>query len=306
MENYELDEILSLLRQRKNVSQDFVCKKTKISKASLSSYENGHTQPTLENIKELANFYNVTIDYLVNGREVEIPLSEKELKTNHLDTIAYRVENRVERQTRLLAYIGHSLEEAIIKETKAQANKYKDIISKVGTELLLEDETWDLELCANHTYVAYPYADDNILKNLKTSEYEPGEYFRLMVECLRTSPNARYTEVYAKSVSNEQIKEYRNLIESHCGSAALNRVDIYRCDQPIMTEYAYYDLDIPKLQSQHPILYHYIAEHIHNDRFLAIVIAPQMIGDANFIADKVHFDIILEHFNMLIDRSEKL
>ncbi len=56
------------LRQKKDISLDKLSSATGISKSCLSRCENGVQLPSLENAYQLANYYGVTLDYIVSGK----------------------------------------------------------------------------------------------------------------------------------------------------------------------------------------------------------------------------------------------
>lgn len=56
---------LKLLRKNKGCTQIAVQVETGIEQALLSKYENGERVPTTEALLRLANFYNVSIDYIL-------------------------------------------------------------------------------------------------------------------------------------------------------------------------------------------------------------------------------------------------
>lgn len=56
---------LRLLRLQHKFSQNDLAKEFKISSATLSQYENGKRLPDLNTVIKIANFFNVSIDYLV-------------------------------------------------------------------------------------------------------------------------------------------------------------------------------------------------------------------------------------------------
>lgn len=61
---------LRLLRKEKNLTQISLMMQTGIEQAILSKYENGSRVPTTENLIILANFYNVSIDYILCRTDV--------------------------------------------------------------------------------------------------------------------------------------------------------------------------------------------------------------------------------------------
>ncbi len=56
---------LKLLRQSKGYTQIAVQMKTGIEQALLSKFENGERVPPTETLIRLADFYNVSIDYIL-------------------------------------------------------------------------------------------------------------------------------------------------------------------------------------------------------------------------------------------------
>lgn len=58
-------------RKNKGLTQEEVAIATKISRNTLSRYENGTRRPSLENLEQLADNYNISIDWIF-GREEKI------------------------------------------------------------------------------------------------------------------------------------------------------------------------------------------------------------------------------------------
>ena len=61
---------LRLLRKSKGYTQIAVQMKTGIEQALLSKFENGERIPPTETLLTLANFYNVSIDYILCRTDV--------------------------------------------------------------------------------------------------------------------------------------------------------------------------------------------------------------------------------------------
>lgn len=53
------------LRLEKGVSQIEIAKILNMSKMAISHWENGNSEPSIEQLKVLARYFDVTIDYLV-------------------------------------------------------------------------------------------------------------------------------------------------------------------------------------------------------------------------------------------------
>jgi len=59
---------LKKARQNTGFTQREVAKETQISQATIANYETGRTEPDLENLGILADFYGVSVDWLLGTR----------------------------------------------------------------------------------------------------------------------------------------------------------------------------------------------------------------------------------------------
>lgn len=60
---------LKEIRKLKNLNQQKVALDLNISREALSHYENGKREPSLLLIEQMSKYYNVSIDYLITGKE---------------------------------------------------------------------------------------------------------------------------------------------------------------------------------------------------------------------------------------------
>ena len=64
------DEKLKTLRKSKNITQDELAQKLYVSRTAISKWESGKGYPSIETLKMLAAFYEVSIDDLVSNEEI--------------------------------------------------------------------------------------------------------------------------------------------------------------------------------------------------------------------------------------------
>lgn len=69
----EFKERLRALRIENKLTQEELGEKVNLTKANISKYETGRIEPNIETINYLANFFNVTIDYLLGKTDVRNP-----------------------------------------------------------------------------------------------------------------------------------------------------------------------------------------------------------------------------------------
>ena len=60
---------LKMIRKEKNLNQLKVALDLNISREALSHYENGKREPSLSMLNKMSEYFNVSIDYLINGKE---------------------------------------------------------------------------------------------------------------------------------------------------------------------------------------------------------------------------------------------
>ena len=62
---------LKMLRKQRKLNQLKVAMDLNISRESLSYYEKGKRNPDIQMLKALSEYFNVSIDFLINGKEFE-------------------------------------------------------------------------------------------------------------------------------------------------------------------------------------------------------------------------------------------
>lgn len=78
---------LKFLRERNGLTQEQLANRFNLMKSSISMYENNVRLPNAETIKDFANFFNVSIDYLMGNEinnNIDEELKEKEALKNML------------------------------------------------------------------------------------------------------------------------------------------------------------------------------------------------------------------------------
>ena len=60
---------LKRIRKERGLNQLKVALDLNISREALSHYENGKRSPDIQMLRKLSEYFNVSIDFLINGRE---------------------------------------------------------------------------------------------------------------------------------------------------------------------------------------------------------------------------------------------
>ena len=80
---------LKELRKEKNITQAYIANKLHFSQKLISDWENKVSEPSIDTLIALANFFDVSVDYLVGNSEFrhEIKIDVSEEKQNCLNEI---------------------------------------------------------------------------------------------------------------------------------------------------------------------------------------------------------------------------
>lgn len=62
---------LKMIRKQRNLNQQKVAIDLNISREALSHYENGKREPSLTLLLKMSDYFNVSINYLITGKEFE-------------------------------------------------------------------------------------------------------------------------------------------------------------------------------------------------------------------------------------------
>ena len=140
-------EVFEQLLQKHGVSPYKVSKDTGVTQTSLSNWKTGKSTPTTKTLQRLADYFGVTLDYLMTGKEEpkekspELTARDEKDITKTLNKVMEQFENNENGQ---LYYDGEEIDETsrilirnafeyIIRETKKE-NKVKYNPNKNKTE----------------------------------------------------------------------------------------------------------------------------------------------------------------------------
>ena len=136
MENKTLEKIENLM-QENNLTANKLAIACKLQNNTFTYWKNGKTKPTIDALIRIADYFNVSIDYLV-GRE---SLSTEKETNNSNKAVSSTLLNRIEsldelQQAKVLAYIDglqDTKSDSIIAKAveRGIANKQKDK-TKIG------------------------------------------------------------------------------------------------------------------------------------------------------------------------------
>ena len=112
---------LKILREQKGVKQSDVSKHLGIDRSTYAKYESGASEPNLEMINMMAEYYGVSLNYILTGKNEKTPLVN-----NDPELTAYLEELRTRPEMRML----FSLTKDATKEDVEQAVRVIEALRK--------------------------------------------------------------------------------------------------------------------------------------------------------------------------------
>lgn len=80
------NEKLKKLRKNKKITQEELAQKIFVTRTAVSKWESGRGYPSLDTLKNLAEFYEISIDDLISNEEI-IDISKESIEKNKKQTI---------------------------------------------------------------------------------------------------------------------------------------------------------------------------------------------------------------------------
>ena len=88
----EFGEKLQELRKEKGLTQEELAKSLYVSRTAISKWESGRGYPNIDSLKEIANFFGVTIDDLLSSKQLLVVAEEDKKQTKkHLHDLVYGI-----------------------------------------------------------------------------------------------------------------------------------------------------------------------------------------------------------------------
>lgn len=83
MDQARIGMLLKTLRRAKGVTQEALAETLRVSNRTVSRWENGHNLPDFDLLIEMANYFSVSIDELLNGERTANAMEQKTGDTLH-------------------------------------------------------------------------------------------------------------------------------------------------------------------------------------------------------------------------------
>ena len=73
----EVSTTIKVLRIEKGINQEQLAEQLHVTRQAVSSWETGKTQPDIETLKQIAEYFDVSVERLIYGKEYREPTSDE-------------------------------------------------------------------------------------------------------------------------------------------------------------------------------------------------------------------------------------
>ncbi len=173
---HKIGDIISKLRKEKGLTQGELAEKLKVSDKAISKWESNKGDPSIEFFPLLAEIFEVTIDYLMTGKEQKekfitisnIELCAKKDDINMYKSLNYSVNNKDENGKTILDYIFKYESKNLFKFLYSK----ETIIAGVSSKKVIEKlALTSKENCEAFYYMRLLINDESIIRDLIRLKY---------------------------------------------------------------------------------------------------------------------------------------
>lgn len=207
----ELNRI-KLLRKEKSLTLDGLSNKIGISRATLNRYENGDSEPKIETWEKIANFFNVSVPYIMGFVDEK---EDNNLSEDYISYIDYNLSLDSKIKTQLLNILDNYEED----NSKIHVGALNDILNEFSSLLqtLSESNNEELSHRYNSAALIFTITIDLIKQLYSSTEEKPIEelasIFMILHELYldsyfkNTQENIEDKLISSAEASNKYIKD---------------------------------------------------------------------------------------------------
>lgn len=261
-------------RNRKRISS-----RLGISGAALTQYIRQQNWPSFTRLLAIADFFDVSLDYLVYGQPTGSSRTDYGPLYRYFDHALADVQARGSRHDAVVTRIGRMLADQI--DDVAAELAATPAAAREG--LMQDDELLRLE--------SYCHQCDLVSLNLEFDVIQaagglaPGRF--LSVVAANLDKGARYRFILPQDRSlDDTVDTFRQFLANQIGGDRVRENCTFRLTSiPVLTGLLLYRLDIIKLEAEEPALHAQICDYLSDDVWLGFVIRTNNDSNSDMLMD---------------------
>jgi len=272
----KLEQMLTTLINERGYSRNrrTILESVGITAAALSQYARGQTRPSFQKLLLLADFFNVSLDYLVYGEPISAPVDQGGTLVQYVERTWEDLQSRTARHTDLLTRIGRVLADRIDEVARELADS-----PTAGREGLIEqDELVRIEqYCVRADIIATDLSHDIIVMPTEATE---GRFLQTVATNVMRGCKYRFLLAGEDEIFDKEVRRFRDLLVERVGGDRLNEQCSFRhATQPVPVGLGLYQLDVVRLAGEEPALLAQFTRYLSEGEGLGYVNGPN--GESN-------------------------
>ncbi|MBS0273914.1 MAG: helix-turn-helix transcriptional regulator [Proteobacteria bacterium] len=274
-------------RKGKHYTRKKIAGELDLSVSLLSQYESNSTTPSFDKLIMLAEYFGVTLDYLVFG---ESPADSKgtgqilvDATYRFMDEKLESMSVQAERRQWLLAKLSNVIVSRLDRAVDRLLDGGSVQTDRFGIPGFIDDQTTlTLEKHAREVCIFTTDFSYDVFIN-EEGEVVPGKFFHLVAENIRER-NCDYRFLLPKGRDwSRHVDGFFRLLREAAGPAAIARCQCVVAERTLISGLGIYKLDLKSLNSDAPAVYHQVVDHIKETQ-IAYIIPPSKL---------VHGDLLI-------------
>jgi len=282
-----------------------ICDAVQISPAALSQYLGARTRPSFDVLMRLADFFDVSLDYLVYGEQVRsAPMPDYGPLVRYVDISLSRVQDRTQQHTAIVSKVGRILSEQVddaVRDAFASTEGSSAGLLPADDTLLLESYATESQLLTmnlGYDVIALPGGEGEAA----------GKFLPVVAQNITDQRPYRFLLPNRLDVNwKELVARMRRLLADHCSSEAVNRHCQFRStDAPIFTGTGIYRVDLAAIRSQRPAFFESVSDFVDDEGWISYSIPPSDHLNSAALHDTRHRQNTRRQFEHLWKNSSAL
>lgn len=317
----KLDKMLAILIEQQGYTRarKIICKEVGISPSALAQYmkpqlENGEREngtkvvrPSFDVLTALANFFAVSLDYLVYGEQSgQVQPIDYGPLGRYIDKAIFDSQVRNDERTATVARIAQRLSiqmDSVAREIIKESN------TKPVSGIMSCDDSLNTELCSMESWIITMDMQNDIMEPgsavSDSDDVIPGRFFHVVARNLSRGRKYKFLLPYGVRDWAPLVSAYYRLLQRQCGNDQIVLKNaLFRCTtSPLLTGCALHNLDIPEMQAINPILYEQFRYALNHENWLGLILPPSDDCQHASVMDCSYLDNALANFQQMWDNA---
>lgn len=276
----KLEQMLVILIERGGYSRNrqAILDAVGVTAAALSQYARGQTRPSFRKLLALAEFFGVSLDYLVYGEPVRGPVDDGPL-AKYVEHAIADVQARASRHSDLLTRIGRVL-----------ADRVNDVASELAASgtagregLIQQDEVLRVERYCLQADIVSTDLSPNVIEMAEGGSVA-GQFLQVVAANLSRGCKYRFLLAGELGTQESAVVSFRQLVAAAVGADHVHEnCSFRRSILPIMAGSGLYRLDVSTLAMEEPALFTQFSKYLRDGTWLGYLNRPNDDSNADML-----------------------